>query len=137
MSSSGRSFGKKEVDKTQLPKDINNTFFGRAIPDEVRVLIPLLHRDSSSVEIVRTCIQKVVLYLCDNSVFSGASGTEAYKKYQREQSSSCTGDEINILFTGIYSILAAAVSSKTSTDVIVADLKVCYVVCLEGHISVM
>jgi len=121
-----RNYNKKAVDVTVMPDRVPGTFFGTshlAVPDEVRAVVPLLHKESCSVDMVRACIQQVVAYLKDNGVFEGAEGEEAYKKFQRSVAGQNSGDDVNMLFTGIYSIITAAISSKEQTTTIVEDMK--------------
>lgn len=121
-----RNYNKKVVDVTVMPDKVPGSFFGTshlAVPDEVRAMVPLLHKESCGVDIVRTCIGQVVAYLKDNGLFEGVEGEEAYKKFQRTVAGANSGDDVNVLFTGIYSIVVAAVSSKEQTATIVEDLK--------------
>ena len=121
-----RNYNKKAVDVTVMPDKVPGSFFGSshlAVPDEVRAVVPLLHKESCSVDLVRTCIGQVVAYLKDNGIFEGVEGQEAYKKFQRTVAGGNSGDDVNVLFTGIHSIVVAAVSSKEQTSTIVEDLK--------------
>jgi hypothetical protein len=121
-----RNYNKKEVDVTVMPDKVLGSFFGSSassVPDEVRAVVPLMHRESVSVDLIRTCIQQVLGYLKDHSIFSGQGGEDAYKKFQKVAAGSNSGDDVNVLFTGLYSILFAAVSSKALTATIVDDLK--------------
>jgi COMM domain containing 5 len=121
-----RNYNKKEIDVTVMPDRVAGTFFGNswmAVPDEVRAVVPILHREEMSVDIVRACMQQVVAYLKDNAIFSGAQGHEAYKKFQKSLVGSSSGDDINTVVTAIYSILVAAISSKEQTVTITDDLK--------------
>jgi COMM domain containing 5 len=121
-----RNYNKKVVDLTVMPDKVTGTFFGNSansVPDEVRVIVPLLHKESCSVEVIRACIQQVVAYMKDNGIFTGENGSESYKKFQKNLIGAQTGDEINSLFTAMYSIMAAAISSKEQTTTIVEDLK--------------
>ncbi len=121
-----RNYNKKVVDVKVMPDKVPGSFFGMSassVPDEVRAVVPLLHRDSCGVEIVRACIQQVVAFLKDNGIFLGETGEEAYKKFQRSVAGQNSGDDINVLYTGIYTIIVAAISSKEQTIKIVEDLK--------------
>lgn len=121
-----RNYNKKEVDVTKMPDKVLGSFFGHShssVPDEVRAVVPLMHLESCSVDMIRACIQQVVGYLKDHGLFEGESGQEAYIKFQKGVAGANSGDDVNVLFTGIYSIMVAAVSSKEQTVTIVEDLK--------------
>lgn len=121
-----RNYNKKEVDVTVMPDRVAGTFFGHswlAVPDEVRAVVPLLHREEMGIDKIRACIQQVVAYLKDKGIFSGTEGHDAYKKFQNSISGESNGDDINVVFTALYSIIVAAVSSKEQTVTIVDDLK--------------
>lgn len=124
-----RNFGKKkEVDVTRVPGDISGTFFGASIPDDVKLVVPLLHDKSSPVattEVVRSCIARVIEYLKTGGAAdaAGADADAEFVLWQRELGQQASGELLGCVFSGVYSILRAAISCKVNTARIVADLK--------------
>ena len=127
-----RNNNKKEVDVTVMPERVTGTFFGNSwlsVPDEVRAVVPMLHQQECDAHTLRACLQQVVAYLRDNGIFAGAAGGDAYRKFQKAVSANSGGlggDEVNSLFTGMYSVLVAAVASKAQVITVAEDLKRCH-----------
>lgn len=123
-----RNFGKKkEVDVTRVPDGISGTFFGASVPDDVKLVVPLLHDKSSPVattEVVRACIARVIEYLKHGGTVEADVGADVeFVSWQREIGQQGSGELLGCVFSGVYSILRAAISCKVNTTKIVADLK--------------
>lgn len=116
-----RNFGKQKVeDPTLVPQGLLPTFFGRNVPDDVRLFVPLLHQASATVEVVRGCITKVIEHL-KSIAPSSSSADSDFVSFQR--SIGHEANELGFLYSGIYCILHAAIASKVNTTKIVEDLK--------------
>jgi len=104
-------FGRKrEEDPSKVPPGLaGGTYFGATFPDDVIQLVPLLHTEAASTDVVRTCIANVIEHI--------RAGSESWSA-DVEQS-----EIAGYLHSGLFTILRSAISSKVNTTRIVADLK--------------
>ena len=121
-----RNFGKKkEEDVTRVPASLTGPFFGTSIPDDVKFWVPLLHDKESTAattEVLRSCIAHVIEYLKTGGIIDSDADDE-FQQLQRRLGQGGSGEMLGCIYSGIYSVLHAAISSKVNTAKIVADLK--------------
>lgn len=136
--STGFQVGRKAEDPRQIPLDVGATYFGGGldkIPVSVVKVVPLLHDENKcSRDVVRGCLQGVIRYMKDGSTFSRTTTTQqseagaySYGKFQSGLISmskdAMDTDDMNLLFTGLLSMVGGAVRSKTPTNLVVDHLK--------------
>ena len=106
------------MDVTRVPAGLSVAFFGKLIPYDVQIIVPLLHSEEVAA-IVRPCIAKVVEYL-RTADLDEADGDEMFIRFLKSVGGT---SQTSVLFTGLFSILRAAIGSKVNTTTIVTDLK--------------
>lgn len=120
----GRSFGKKkEEDVTRVPLNLTGTFFGASIPDDVRLMVPVMHGEGApSVEVLRAVIADVIGQLNAGEIALSSKIDADYIACQRKLGQQ-NNEDFGSIYSGIYNILRFSISSKANTSRIVADLK--------------
>jgi len=112
----------KEEDLTQVPNALAGTFFGSTIPDDVKLLVPLLHREGASgFEVVRGIATHTIEYLNAGAVASNVLDSEfiaAQRKLGQQNN-----EKFGFIYSGVFTVLKSAIASKVNTTRIVADLK--------------
>ena len=115
---------KKEeiLDPTNVPRTVLetpfSTFLGRAVPEEVRVAVPLLHAVSAPV--FRAILLKVLQYFKDTKMTD-----DAYSEFIKKISSTTQdiqSEDISFLFTALYTLFRTALAGKCHISAMKADM---------------
>lgn len=105
-------------DPTKIPTniDVATTFFVSIIPEEVKLLIPILH--SLPNKDYRIILTKVIEYMITNTF----TDTD-FIQFQKSVTTNNTNADIGLIFTAIYTILRVAIAGKVSITTLNTDMK--------------
>jgi hypothetical protein len=126
MATKGRNFGRTAAapqDPTKVPPGIDSsTYFAPQIPDEVKEVVPIFHRLTST-ELLRETLQHIINHLNGNQLTDDQFLSLQRQSLKLENSSGTeTAFDYGLFFTGLYSIIRLAIRYKIKNDTIRTDL---------------
>jgi hypothetical protein len=123
MATKGRNFGRTAAapqDPTKVPPGIDSsTYFAPQIPDEIKELVPIFHRLTSTTLLHET-LQHIINHLNGNELTD-----EQFLSLQRQSlklESTEPPIDYGIFFTGLYSLIRIAIRYKIKNEIIRNDL---------------
>lgn len=119
MSTKGRNFGRNNAppqDPTKVPLGIDNqTYFTPQIPEEIKEIVPILHRLTS--DILNEILQSIILYLKGNQITD-----EQFIILTKLSNKIEGGFDVSLIYTGLYLIINIAIRQKIKNIIIKNDL---------------